>query len=521
MRIFPLLCVISMPLCGATFYPFATQANVNAALLTANTNGTDDIIDLSNQNISLTVVEPGASTNALRPILSDGNHTLTIQNGTLTKDPTVTTSFRIIQVASGANLTIKNLRLSNGSMTGVSDLAGALLVSGGGRLALVSNATFDNNSATNGGAIAYGDAGGASSGSAIVQDSLFFNNVASSNGGAIIVFGSTLTTIERTNFISNTARSSGVLTAFGGAIAVLTGSITTIDASYFLENRAITSGTGGTFGAAISVRGLTTSASIGTLQNSTFESNRATQRGGAIHLQGGNSANPASITKLINSTFSGNSVTTATSDGGAISVDSDSFITGIFNTTIASNTAVAAGGGIHFTTAPASPRNVIAALRSTIVARNTAAGGPNIWEAASGNIVLASESFNLIGDNSGSNIVAGTPNANSSYVGTSGALVNPLLDPLRDNGGLVPTRALNGGSPAIDRGANLATPSLVYDQRSTGFLRTRGAQTDIGAFEVQACSLDRDGDGICDDVDTCPLVPNLFRKCFVDKNQGD
>jgi hypothetical protein len=43
---------------------------------------------------------------------------------------------------------------------------------------------------------------------------------------------------------------------------------------------------------------------------------------------------------------------------------------------------------------------------------------------------------------------------------------------------------LLAGSPAIDTGSNpLALP---FDQRGTGFVRTAGAQTDIGAFEVQS-----------------------------------
>jgi hypothetical protein len=55
---------------------------------------------------------------------------------------------------------------------------------------------------------------------------------------------------------------------------------------------------------------------------------------------------------------------------------------------------------------------------------------------------------------------------------------------LANNGGPTQTRALGSGSNAIDAGLN--PDSLPFDQRGTGFVRTFGAATDIGAFEVQA-----------------------------------
>ena len=60
---------------------------------------------------------------------------------------------------------------------------------------------------------------------------------------------------------------------------------------------------------------------------------------------------------------------------------------------------------------------------------------------------------------------------------------DPMLLPLADNGGRTQTHALATGSPAIDSGNNEA--GLAYDQRGTGFPRTSGVRTDIGAFERQ------------------------------------
>jgi hypothetical protein len=60
---------------------------------------------------------------------------------------------------------------------------------------------------------------------------------------------------------------------------------------------------------------------------------------------------------------------------------------------------------------------------------------------------------------------------------------DPVLGPLANNGGTTLTHALLAGSPAIDKGSN--PNALAFDQRGTPFVRTAGAQTDIGAFEVQ------------------------------------
>src|SRR5262249_61484220 len=59
---------------------------------------------------------------------------------------------------------------------------------------------------------------------------------------------------------------------------------------------------------------------------------------------------------------------------------------------------------------------------------------------------------------------------------------DPKLGPLQNNGGPTPTHALLDGSPALDKGSNLA--NLATDQRGAGFARVHGAAADIGAFEM-------------------------------------
>ncbi|GDY09186.1 hypothetical protein LBMAG52_26720 [Planctomycetia bacterium] len=162
---------------------------------------------------------------------------------------------------------------------------------------------------------------------------------------------------------------------------------------------------------------------------------------------------------LNNSTISGNSTTGFASNGGGISNTSDALATftlTINNSTISGNSASGRGGGIS------NDGNIIASLRSTIVAKNTLRGRFRV-------------EYSLIEQREGGTII--------ETVGRSNRYgVDPLLGPLTDNGGPTETHALLPGSPAINRGFN-GTPQS-FDQRGLGFVRAV-ERTDIGAFEYQ------------------------------------
>jgi hypothetical protein len=64
----------------------------------------------------------------------------------------------------------------------------------------------------------------------------------------------------------------------------------------------------------------------------------------------------------------------------------------------------------------------------------------------------------------------------TDQIGTPVAPIDPLLEPLANNGGITLTHALQAGSPAIDRGDPAAPPK---DQRGYG----RVGVPDVGAFE--------------------------------------
>jgi len=159
--------------------------------------------------------------------------------------------------------------------------------------------------------------------------------------------------------------------------------------------------------------------------------------------------------KITNSTISRN--TAATGGGGGI----DTFFFGtvlLTNVTIAENRAALGGGGINdeFGSGPV-------VLKATIVA-------DNFGSDCAGQIIN-SKGYNLDSDDTC-----------SLTQPTDLPGRDPLLGPLRDNGGQTPTQALQAGSPAIDAGGTAATGCLPADQRS--YLRPGdGIACDIGAYE--------------------------------------
>ncbi|KPK80712.1 MAG: hypothetical protein AMJ81_11530, partial [Phycisphaerae bacterium SM23_33] len=211
---------------------------------------------------------------------------------------------------------------------------------------------------------------------------------------------------------------------------------------------------------------------------------------------------------IINTTLSGNSATYAdSSHGGAIwngdyasltianSTISDNWAHhsagGIFNwgatlvltnATVTNNRALrdsAIGAGLHnFDTPPVAPDGKVT-LYNTVVAGNSvgAAMAPNdVWGEFE-----EDSSHNLIGVIDDSTGLDGT----GTQYGTAASPLDPMLEPLADNGGPTLTHALMPGSPAFDAGddAKAAEAGLTTDQRGPGFPRSRDTAVDIGAFE--------------------------------------
>jgi len=294
-----------------------------------------------------------------------------------------------------------------------------------------------------GGIYAYGLVSG---GSLLISNCVLTGNMTlNASGGAVEEYngsgGATVgTTIYASTICSNSSASAG------GGVYQAAGQLLLYDSAIFGNSATGTSGGAVSTGIAGGVA--FANVATGLIQNCTIcnntglSSNKSISGGGGIYAYAG--AN-AAIT-IRNSTIANNSIPNGQ------------------------------GGGIDYY------NNLI--LQSTIVAGNTAAVGYGQDVKNGGTVQTLTDSYCLIGNNTNSVLVAGTPNANNSYVGTGAAPIDPLLLPIAYNAGPTPTMSLQLGSLAIDHGANPA--NLLYDQREVGYSRIVNGQADIGAFEYGA-----------------------------------
>lgn len=206
------------------------------------------------------------------------------------------------------------------------------------------------------------------------------------------------------------------------------------------------------------------------LLRSTLNDNTAANSGGAIY-------NSYGTVNIANSTIASN----AAANGGGIfnSDDNNNTVLTLTNVTISNNDANIGGGVTNRRTA---------LVRNAIIAGNTAHQNPDIYGVSD----FTSLGNNLIGR---SDLQVGFINGISGdIVGTGAARVNPLLEPLRNNGGPTDTMALIPASPAVDAGNPCVVNSfcplfnppapLLTDQRDSSFPRLFGVSVDIGAYEL-------------------------------------
>lgn len=244
-----------------------------------------------------------------------------------------------------------------------------------------------------------------------------------------------------------------------------------------------------------------------TITNSTVHGNSTTRQGGL----GGGIRSVGNV-RLNNSTVSGNLTTAPSTYGGGLVSLANAFISnstvsgnstlgfnskggGVFtvgdvslaNSTVSGNTtsaAAAIGGGVY-------SRSGNVTLSNSIVAGNTStAAGPDLFSPTPN----VTASYSLIGSNVGNGLIeAKTPDGSGNLIGGPVlGLINPLLGPLSDNGGLTRTHGLLPGSPAINAGDPSAVAGVggipTFDQRGTGFGRVQDARIDMGAFELDVPS---------------------------------
>ena len=250
---------------------------------------------------------------------------------------------------------------------------------------------------------------------------------------------------------------------FGGGVFNYQGSLT-IDESTITENIA-------TDGGGIASVRTTAGNALVIVRNSTFSGNSANGgSGGGIFNEGYGAGSMADLS-LINSTLSGNSATNSGFLGGAgaaiynFGSTSGTAQMSLQDCTITGNNAPS--GGVYNRSFSAS---AFLSLNNTIL--NTGTTGPNFINADG---VITSLGNNICNDSAGG--LGGTGPGGYLTATSDVRNTDPLLGPLKDNGGPSFTAALLNGSPAIDKGINANTNR--FDQR--GF--TRAGTNDIGAFE--------------------------------------
>jgi len=384
---------------------------------------------------------------------------------TITFDPTVFASAQTItlnSVSFGAMSLTDRLTVNGPGAKLTLDGGGSaehFLISAATTLS-VNGLTFTNGGGANGGAISIGSSGATLN----VTNSVFNANKSTAFGGAIgqAVIGGVLSVIN----VSGSTFTNNVAGSWGGAIGLdadaagtTTGSQLTIDRCTFDGNS--NAGNGGAIADRL-LRGGNM-----TVTNSTFTNNTATANGGALSFL---SAPNAGTVLIQNCTISGNSATTTASGGGAFA-SGNTFDGKIIvqNSTIAFNKSYdTIGGAIARTSGVAT-----VSLESTIIYNNTNTSTTGVPPDFSGAAVTAKNCI----------IFSSAGAASFTDLGGNlfGAAADPLLGPLTNNGGPTQTHLPGSGSPAREAGSNPG--SLTTDQRGSGFPRTLGSKTDIGAVE--------------------------------------
>ena len=348
----------------------------------------------------------------------------------------------------------------------------------------------DNFSGSFGGGIFLASAG-------TIAGSHITDNESIDQGGGLSIFAGPGETVE----LNSTTIADNMSSTFGGGLASA-GTVELLDMQ-ILRNTAAQGGGGIYVGGSNLDDKLNVSNSI-ISQNESARGggvfNRAdalieildsTVRGNVASLDGGGIFNQGTVS-TDKTTISGN--VSAERGGGVANLNPNPnvFVTDFtaINTTISGNQAEDAGG-IY------SSGNLVL-LQSTVAFNrgDTISGGINTTATEFFvNTIISNNTVGLAANTSPSDIIGTVDTASFSLVGHAGSSggivngvggnlvgVNPLLGPLRNNGGVTQTHAIAPTSRAVNRG-DTSNQFGQFDQR--GAARKQLGRADIGAYEVQ------------------------------------
>jgi CSLREA domain-containing protein len=434
---------------------------LRAAIQQANALVGDDTINFSlpaNSIITLNTVLDAINDNLI--INGPGANTLTVQRSTAGGTP----SFRIFTINSGKTVTMSGLTISNGDANGFSNSGFGGGLFNNGTLTLSGCNFYGNSSLSVGGGIY-------NTGPSLILNNCNVGgtlpgqpNTSGSNGAVSGLYHNNGTLLMSGGSIVGNSGGSGI--GIGG-VATLNGVVIT--------NNIETKGVGG--------GGITVfNSASANIVNCLIANNSSGSAGGGVY-------NSVGTVNLVNSTISGN---TAFNRGAGIeNFNANMTLT---NVTVTNNRADT--GDLGFRGGGLEEAGGIITLRNTLISGNFRGSSGTTADDISGTVSAAS-SFNLIGTGG----AGGLSNTNGNQIG----VVNALLAPLGNYGGLTQTHALLPGSPAIDSGSNANLPldtfdldgdgntsePIPFDQRGMGFNRAAdgngdGTTTvDLGAYEFQ------------------------------------
>ena len=360
----------------------------------------------------------------------------------------------------------------------------------------LADCAFTGNRAPNGGGVYFSVSGGRLTGCA------FTDNTTTGNGGGVYFKGTA--TLTRCMFMGNTATSNGGGTYFDNTATMTDCSFTSNRGRYgggtFFNNTATMTDCSFTSNTATSDGGGARFNRTGTLTNCMFSSNVATtgNGGGARFNAGGTltncmfSSNVAttgngggahfsSAATLTNGVFANNK---ATNGGGMYLTDGGT----ITNSTLYSDTATARGGGIYVRYSGGGDFN----LRNSLLISNTATAdsvsGPQVYvnntNATNDRVNLQHNLLAGGADPAGTNqgVVYFTPEATNIAQANTVTEADTAVVFASTTAGEDNYLRLNINSPAANAGNNDYVDNAITTDRA-GAVRIQGGTVDLGAYE--------------------------------------